>query len=284
MRSTGPSRMYPVPPCIWTAKSARLPTRRRNACRGVSTSTTDGTQRDTSMISRNRPCSSRHAGPARRGEADASDLNAPVGGRRRTPTRCFSFSEAAASRPHIWKLKRTKSAAATGGGACGVNIGSRVIELVSPTRVGCRSAPSDIGPLVSRSVVFGFDPGLGGVGNDRGAPVLGAPLSCEGGVQRLWCTLVSTCGTLTCGRMSSSHTRWSMPVGMSVTDANTVGESPAETAAGAGAARPRMAATSPLAAMVANPNFSLWCLSSFCLLCCSSRGAKVAVRTLCHRR
>ena len=40
--------------------------------------------------------------------------------------------------------------------------------------------------------------GAGGAANERGAPALGCPSSGDDG-QRLWCTLVSTCGTVTCG-------------------------------------------------------------------------------------
>ena len=71
--------------------------------------------------------------------------------------------------------------------------------------------------------------------NERGAPAVGAPLRMHL-CQRLCCTLVSTCGTVTCGWMSWTQSWWPM-------------------SAWAGPARPRTAAVSPLAMMVANPNF-----------------------------
>jgi len=81
------------------------------------------------------------------------------------------------------------------------------------------------------------------------------------------------CGALTCGWMSTTHAWWPKSVGMLIAEATLIGVLTA-VAAWAGAARPRMAAVSPLAATAANPNLIIVMPSSFCLLPCSSRGAK----------
>src|SRR5258705_8299510 len=73
---------------------------------------------------------------------------------------------------------------------------------------------------------------------------MGAPLRMPL-CQRLWCTLVSTCGTVTCDWVLLTQSWWPM-------------------SAWAGPARPSTAAVSPLAMMVANPNFFI-ALSFFCL-------------------
>ena len=112
--------------------------------------------------------------------------------------------------------------------------------------------------------------GAGGAANERGAPALGCPLVWVCGYR---------CGTLTFGWMSTTHAWWPKSVGMVIAEATTVGALTA-VAAWAGAARPRMAAVSPLATTAANPNLFIVVPSSFCLLLCSSRGANVAVRTL----
>src|SRR6516165_506378 len=67
-----------------------------------------------------------------------------------------------------------------------------------------------------------------------GAPGVGAPTPALG--QRLWWTVVSTCGAETCGSMLLTQSWWA-------------------TSADAGAARPRTDATTPLATIAANPNF-----------------------------
>src|ERR1700754_4814221 len=82
-----------------------------------------------------------------------------------------------------------------------------------------------------------------GRGTQMGAPPLGVL------VQRLWWTLVSTFGTFTCGPIWSSHTWWSTPAEMVVDDTGPTA------ACAAGAATPMTPAASPLAMMVANPNF-----------------------------
>ena len=114
--------------------------------------------------------------------------------------------------------------------------------------------------------------GAGGAGNERGAPALGCPLVWVCGYR---------CGTLACGWMSTTHAWWPKSVGMLIAEATLIGVLTA-VAAWAGAARPRMAAASPLATTAANPNLFIVVPSSFYLLLCSSRGANVAVRTLCR--
>jgi hypothetical protein len=106
--------------------------------------------------------------------------------------------------------------------------------------------------------------GAGGAANEKGAPASGCPLVWVCGYR---------CGALTCGWMSTTHAWWPKSVGMLIAEATLIGVSTA-VAAWAGAARPRMAAMSPLAATAANPNLFIVMPSSFCLLPCSSRGAK----------
>src|SRR6476469_4455854 len=98
----------------------------------------------------------------------------------------------------------------------------------------------------------------------KGHPHRGAP----------WCGCVYRCGALTCGWMSTTHAWWPKSVGILIAEATLIGVLTA-VAALAGAARPRMAAASPLATTAANPNlFIVVPSSSFCFLLCSSRGAK----------
>ena len=112
--------------------------------------------------------------------------------------------------------------------------------------------------------------GAGGAANEKGAPALGCPLVWVCGYR---------CGTLTFGWMSMTHAWWPTSVGMLIAEATLIGVLTA-VAAWAGAARPRMAAASPLATTAANPNLFIVVPSSFYLLLCSSRGANVAVRAL----
>ena len=68
------------------------------------------------------------------------------------------------------------------------------------------------------------------------------------------------CGTLACGWMSTTHAWWPKSVGMLIAEATMTGVLTA-VAAWAGAASPRIAAASPPAAIVANPNFFMLVLS-----------------------
>ena len=106
--------------------------------------------------------------------------------------------------------------------------------------------------------------GAGGAGNERAAPAFGCPLMWVCGYR---------CGTLACGWMSTTHAWCPKSVGMLIAEATLIGVLTA-VAAWAGAARPRMAAVSPLATTAANPNLFIVVPSSFYLLLCLSRGAK----------
>src|SRR6478672_942981 len=112
--------------------------------------------------------------------------------------------------------------------------------------------------------------GAGGAGNERGAPALGCPLVWVCGYR---------CGTLAFGWMSTTHAWWPKSVGMLIAEATMTGVLTA-VAAWAGAARPRMAAVSPLATTAANPNLFIVVPSSFYLLLCLSLWRELAVRRL----
>ena len=100
--------------------------------------------------------------------------------------------------------------------------------------------------------------GAGGAANETGAPAVGCPLVWVCGYR---------CGALTCGWMSTTHAWWPKSVGILIAEATLIGVLTA-VAAWAGAARPRMAAVSPLATTAANPNlFIVVPSSSFCFCC-----------------
>src|SRR4030081_2078151 len=113
--------------------------------------------------------------------------------------------------------------------------------------------------------------GAGGAANERGAPAVGCPLVWVCGYR---------CGALTCGWMSTTQAWWPKSVGVLVAEATLIGVLMAVAGFGGGgrgcggawglwggAARPRMAAVSPLAATAENPNLFIVVRSSS-VFCC----------------
>ncbi len=161
---------------------------------------------------------------------------------------------------------RLRAACANGGtpasGACGRR-GNRDSEVEHPD-AWAHLRYLDEQDRGYATAVRQMSTGVGGAANEKGAPASGCPLVWVCGYR---------CGALTCGWMSTTHAWWPKSVGMLIAEATLIGVLTAM-AAWAGAARPRMAAVSPLAATAANPNLFSVMPSSFCLLPCSSRGAK----------